>query len=79
MKRSISFVIVVLILGLFIGAVAGSLISRVFGLAFLDHALIGPFTVANDFYVIKNLELQLTPASLLGLVIAGWLVYRSKE
>ncbi len=78
-KRSISFIVLVLVLGLFIGAVAGSLLSRVFGLDFLNHSLFGTLTIARDFYLIKNLELQLTPAGLAGLVIAGWLLYRKKE
>ena len=78
-KRSISFTFLVLVLGLFIGAVAGSLLSRVFGIDFLNHSLFGTLTVARDFYLIKTLELQLTPAGLLGLVLAGWLLHRTKE
>ena len=78
-KHSISFIVLVLVLGLFIGAVAGSLVSRVFGVDFLNYSLFGTFTMARDFYLIKTLELQLTPASLVGLVLAGWLLYRTKE
>lgn len=78
--NSISFIILVLLLGLLIGAVTGSLVSRIFGLEFINRPLFStPLHVAENFYIIKNLELQPTPASLLGFVIAVWLLYRNKE
>jgi len=76
-RYSISFVLIVLILSMLIGAVAGSLLSQVFGLEFLDwHILPSSFKIVRDFYIIKNIELQLTPASLLGLVIAVWFLIK---
>ena len=79
-KHSISFIVLVLIFGLFIGTVGGSLIEGIFGLEFLNRPLFGgSLKVAEDFYVIKNLELRLTPAGLMGFVIVAWLLYRRKE
>lgn len=78
-KHSISFIFLVLVLGLFIGTVAGSLLARVFGLEILNHSLFGGLVIARDFYLVKNLELQFTPAGLLGLVLTAWLLYKTKE
>jgi len=76
-KYSFTFVLFVLILGLFIGAVFGSLVHQVFGLEFLNRPIFSnPLKIAEDFYIIKKLELQLTPASILGLVVAGWFLYK---
>ncbi|MCB1166110.1 MAG: hypothetical protein KDK37_17690 [Leptospiraceae bacterium] len=56
---------------------AGSLLHRVFGLVFLDISLTGePLTVAKDFYLIKSLEVTVTPAAILGLLAGGWLLYK---
>lgn len=79
-KLSIGFVVLVALLGLLGGAVAGSLISRVFGLDFLVRELLpGNGLRIKDFYILKNLELQLTPGALLGLLAAGWLIYRKEK
>ncbi len=79
-KYSISFIILVVILGVFIATVLGSLLSQVFGLDFLNYSIFGRgLKVAEDFYILKTLELRITPAGLLGLVLTGWLLYRTKE
>ncbi len=77
-KYSISFVLAVLVLGLLIGAVAGSLLERIFGLGFLNLGLFtDPVTLIRDFYVITKLEIQLTSGGLLGFVIAAYVLYRN--
>lgn len=77
-KYSISFVLAVLVLGLLIGAVAGSLMERIFGLGFLNLGLFtDPVTVIEDFYVVTKLEIQLTSGGLLGFVIAAYMLYRN--
>ncbi|MEQ8353510.1 MAG: hypothetical protein RH862_18690 [Leptospiraceae bacterium] len=76
-KLSISFAILTIILCAFLGSVAGSLLHRVFGLAFLDFSLTGePLTVAKDFYIIKILEVTVTPGALIGVLLGGWLLYK---
>ncbi|MCB1326149.1 MAG: hypothetical protein KDK35_13010 [Leptospiraceae bacterium] len=77
MKYSIGFVLIVLVLGLLIGAVLGSLIEQVFGLTWLNVELFGePLLLADDFYIVKRLEVQLTPGALLGLLASGYYLYR---
>ena len=79
-KLSVSFAVLMLLLGTLGGAIAGSLISRVFGLDFLVLELLpGHGIRIRDFYILKNLELQLTPAALIGLVVMGWLLYRKEK
>lgn len=79
-KLSVSFAVLVLLLGLLGGAVAGSLLSRVFGLHFLVRELLpGDGIQVRDFYILKNLELQLTPGALIGLVAAIWLLYKKEK
>lgn len=69
-----------LFLGAFGGAIAGSLLSRVFGLDFLVFELLpGHGIQINDFYILKNLELQLTPGAILGFGFVGWLLYRKEK
>ncbi|MBI3394827.1 MAG: hypothetical protein HY042_03230 [Spirochaetia bacterium] len=75
----ISFVIIALFLGMFVGAVAGSLAYQVFGLELLNKPLGSTWRVAEDFYLIKRLEVQITPGSVLGLLITGWLIYRRSK
>lgn len=76
-KISISFAIIVLLLGLLIGAVTGSLLHQIFGLEILNRSLLEhPVPVAENFYVFSRLELQLTPAGLLGFVAAAYLLYK---
>ncbi|MCB1308116.1 MAG: hypothetical protein KDK30_08055 [Leptospiraceae bacterium] len=75
-KHSIGFVALVLLLGLLIGAVLGSLIHQVFGFAFLNLELFqSPLVLADDFYILKRLEIQLTPGSILGLLVAIWMLF----
>jgi hypothetical protein len=79
-KLSVSFVVLMLLLGTWGGAIAGSLLSRVFGLDFLVVELLpGRGIQVRDFYILKNLELQLNPAALIGLVVTGWLLYRKEK
>ncbi len=79
-KLSVSFAVLMLLLGTFGGAIAGSLLSRVFGLDFLVLELLpGRGIQVKDFYILKNLELQLTPAALIGLIGTGWLLYRKEK
>ncbi len=77
-KYSISFVLLVLFLGLMIGTVAGSLLEQIFGLGFLNLPLFGdePLTLIKDFYFITKLEIQLTPGGLLGFAVAAYVLYR---
>tara|TARA_Y100001972_G_C7415810_1_gene215163 strand:- start:214 stop:465 length:252 start_codon:yes stop_codon:yes gene_type:complete len=77
-KYSISFVLLVLFLGLMIGTVGGSLLEQIFGLGVLNFALFGdgPLTLIEDFYLITKLQIQLTTGGLLGFAIAAWLLYR---
>lgn len=77
-RYSISFVLLVLFLGLMIGTVAGSLLEQIFGLGVLNYALFpnGPLTLIEDFYFITKLEIQLTPGGLLGSGIAAYVLYR---
>jgi hypothetical protein len=63
-----------LVLGLFIGAVCGVLIDRVVGFSFLSYPLLSkPYSLS--FYIIQ-IEIQITPASLIGLVVTGYLVIK---
>ncbi len=72
--HSFSFVIVILFAGIFLGAVLGSLLSQIFGLDFLNYGL---FQVGfADFYIMKSIEIIPTPASLIGLMIAIWVLYK---
>jgi uncharacterized membrane-anchored protein len=77
-KYSISFVLLVLFMGLLIGTVAGSLLQQIFGLDFLNRALFGdgPLTLIEDFYFITKLEIQLTPGGLVGFATAAYVLYR---
>ncbi|MEQ9366177.1 MAG: hypothetical protein RIF32_18190 [Leptospirales bacterium] len=77
-KYSISFVLLVLLLGLMIGTVAGSLLEQIFGLGFLNWALFGdgPLTLVMDFYFITKFEVQLTPGGLMGFGITAYVLYR---
>lgn len=77
-KYSISFVVLVLFLGLMLGAVFGSLLDQVFGLSILNYGLFsdGSLTVIEDFYVIRKLAIQVTPGALAGLALTGYILYR---
>lgn len=74
---SISFVLLVLVLSLFIGAALGSVVHQVFGLNWFDIGLIpDTWVVLEDFYVLRRLEIQITPGSILGVLVAAWYLYR---
>jgi len=76
-KYSIPFIIIVLILGFFIGSVVGSLVQQVFGLEFLNRTFFDkPLKLAENFYMIKSLEINITPSGILGLILSSWFVYR---
>jgi predicted membrane chloride channel (bestrophin family) len=76
-KYSISFTVLVLVLGLLIGSVAGSLIEQVFGFPYVNMAIPERgIRLVNQFYLIENLTLKLTPASIVGFMLTIWLVYR---
>ncbi|MDH5655467.1 MAG: hypothetical protein OEZ34_06135 [Spirochaetia bacterium] len=76
-RYSISFIFVVLILGFMIGTVSGSLLDQIFGLSVLNQSLFGEsYQLINNFYLIKRLDVKLTPAGLIGLGISIWLLYK---
>jgi hypothetical protein len=76
-KYSIGFVVLVLVFGMFLGAALGSLLQQVFGFGWLNQDLFSsPVEMVRDFYIIERLEVQLTPGSLLGLIAAGWILYK---
>ncbi len=76
-KHSISFIILMLLLGFLLGAVMGSLIETIFGLSFLNRNILpnGGWEI-KDFYVIRKLNLQITPASILGVIISIYFLYK---
>jgi len=61
-------------LGLLIGAVSGVLFDKVFGIHLLGLNLLKEALIL-EFYIIK-IEIQITPASLIGLVVSGYLVIK---
>ncbi len=69
-----------LLLSGFIGAVMGSLLETVFGLSFMNYELIpnGGIKI-NNFYIIKKLYLQITPATILGILIAIFIIYKYEK
>lgn len=71
---SIGNLILALLLGLFIGAVAGAIIDKVLGTAIFSLALFKE-PIILELYIIK-VEVQLTPASLVGLVATGYFVLK---
>lgn len=75
--HSICFVILLLLLSAFLGSVIGSLIETIFGINFLNYELLpGKGVEVKDFYIIKELRLQLTPSTILGMGIAIFLLYK---
>lgn len=74
-KLPIAFVLLACLLSLFLGAALGSLVEQVFGLSWLNLELLKGAKL-EDFYLIKSLEIRLTPGALLGLGAAIWLFYR---
>lgn len=78
-KYPISFILIVLILGFFIGAVSGSLLGQIFGLEIFNRALLGQsLVIIEDFYVLQKVAIQLTPGAILGFIISAWLLYRGR-
>ena len=75
-RYSISFVLVVLILGWFAGSVVGSFLDQMLQARLFDISLTGSWLRIENFYLIQILELRLTPAGLLGLVLAGSFLYK---
>lgn len=76
-KLSISFIVVALVLGSMIGAVAGSLLAQVFGLDILNSSIMGEYSpVLEDFYIVESLQIRVTPAALLGFIITVALLYK---
>jgi predicted membrane chloride channel (bestrophin family) len=61
-------------LGLLIGAVLGVLLDRLLGSSLFSLPLLKDAFLL-EFYIIK-IEIQITPASLLGFVVSGYLVIK---
>ena len=61
-------------LGLLIGAVLGVLLDKLFGSQVFSLPLLKDAFLL-EFYIIK-IEIQLTPASLFGFVVSGYLVIK---
>lgn len=74
MKVSIGNLLIALILGLFIGAVAGVLVDRILSIHMLSKYLLKE-AIQFELYIIK-IEIQLTPAALVGMVVTGYLVIK---
>lgn len=76
-KYSLGYVLLVLFFGLFIGTVIGSLIQQVFGFTWLNISLIKDgYAIIKDFYLFTRVEIQLTPGSITGFLVAAWYLYR---
>lgn len=73
-KGQIGNLLIVLILGLFVGAVAGIILDRLLGIQFFSKFLFDePFVL--ELYLIK-VGIQLTPASIIGFVVSGYLALK---
>ncbi len=64
-KFSISFVLVVAFIGLFAGTVVGSFLDHMLQVGLFDIGLTRDWLRIENFYLIKILEVRLTPAGLL--------------
>jgi predicted membrane chloride channel (bestrophin family) len=73
-KVSISNIILALILGVMVGSVTGSIIDKLFSINTFSSFLLKK-AIVLDFYTIK-LELQLSPGSLIGLVVTAYLIFK---
>lgn len=69
-RDKIGKLLVVLVLGLFIGAVSGAIIDKLTGKEFLSVYLLKE-AIVLELYIIK-VEIQLTPASIIGLVVTAY-------
>ncbi|MDX1961367.1 MAG: hypothetical protein SFU98_22550 [Leptospiraceae bacterium] len=74
MKNSIGNLLLVTFLGLLIGAVAGSILDSLLSMNFFGKELLKE-AASFQFYIIK-IEMQLTPASLIGSVVFAYLVIK---
>lgn len=73
-KGRIGNLFLILILGLFVGAVAGVILDRLIQVEFFAKELFDkPFTL--ELYIIQ-VGIQLTPASIIGLVVSGYLALK---
>ncbi len=69
-----------LLLSGFLGAVMGSLLETVFGLGYLNYEIMpNKGLEINNFYIIKRLNLQLTPATFIGIAIGIYFLYKSNN
>jgi predicted membrane chloride channel (bestrophin family) len=69
-----------LLLSGFLGAVMGSLLETVFGLGYLNYEVLpNKGLEVNNFYTIKKLNLQLTPATFIGIAIGIYYLYKSNN
>jgi|GEM_PF-3870596 hypothetical protein len=69
-----------LLLSGFLGAVMGSLLETVFGLGYLNYEVLpNKGLEVNNFYIIKKLNLQLTPATFIGIAIGIYYLYKSNN
>jgi len=73
-KSQAGNLLLVLFLGLLAGAVAGVVLDRLFGTLLLSKFLLSE-PLLLELYIIK-VEIQLTPASLVGLVASGYLALK---
>lgn len=75
--HSVSFVVLVLLLGGLLGSVMGSLLETIFGLQFLNKEILpGKGIVIQNFYIIKELHIQITIATILGVAIALYVLFK---
>jgi len=66
--------VLVLILGLFAGAVAGVILDRILQIDFFSRGIFeSPFQL--ELYIIQ-VGIQLTPASIIGLVVSAYLALK---
>lgn len=73
-KGRLGNILLVLVLGLFVGAVSGVIIDRLFQVDFFSKGLFSePFQL--ELYIIQ-VGIQLTPASIIGLVVSGYLALK---
>jgi predicted membrane chloride channel (bestrophin family) len=69
-----------LLLSGFLGAVMGSLLETVFGLGYLNYEVLPNKGIEiNNFYIVKRFNLQLTPATFIGIAIGIYYLYKSNN
>ncbi len=73
-KGRFGSLVLVLILGLFAGAVAGVILDRILQIDFFSRGIFeSPFQL--ELYIIQ-VGIQLTPASIIGLVVSAYLALK---